>query len=164
MFLRHRNPSTSGVFVAAACAGMLALAGCQSAKVAPAAANSPLAPVAPTDACAANLHEISGLLLQYYLIHRDLPATLDEALALADALQPVSGVCPVSKKPYRYDRAGLVAPQETRRVVVMDPEPSHDGGRYALVTVPREANTPLGLWVAKLSETAAQQYHAAAEP
>jgi hypothetical protein len=135
---------------------MALMPGCQAEK--PLVAK-PVPPAPATDACAGNLHELSGLLLEYYLVHRDLPESLDAAIALADALQPVSAICPASGQPYVYSAAGLVAAGESRRVVVMDPQPSHDGGRWALVTVPRDARTPLGLWVVKLSETVAQQYH-----
>ncbi len=89
------------------------------------------------DPCAARLHDVEGLLLQYYMINKRLPGTLDELKPLATIGQPTDFTCPNSKKPFVY------LPQSPQmlsvdRVVVYAPEASADGKFRAIVMgIPR---------------------------
>jgi hypothetical protein len=112
------------------------------------------------DDCGLNMHDLSSYLLEYYAINRHLPQTLEELRPLVDVDKDLRLTCPVSHKPYLYYPDGLVAAGEQRKLLVVDAEPSHNGQRWAIVTLPAEGKTPLGLWVVQLKEAAAQQFHA----
>jgi hypothetical protein len=85
---------------------------------------------------AERLHEISGALLLYQARHGTLPPSLDElkadviASGNAALLPPL--VCPVTKKPYVYHAAGLIAPGVPGRIILHGPEPI-DGRYWALI-------------------------------
>lgn len=132
------------------------LAGCQSqpADRTSAAANS-LAPSkkpVPVDVCSDNMHDLAGYLLQYYVLHREFPERLEDLQPLVDADRKLPLACPVSQRPYLYFPAGLRATGETRRLVVVDPAASHDGKRWAVISLEPGAKQPLGLWVVLLEE------------
>lgn len=122
----------------------VSLIGCGSNKKKPEAA----APVVkraigggPLDVCANRLHDISGLLLQYYLINKRMPASLSDLAKLADADQPAVLTCPASGKPYIYDPVGFQVPDKAGVVSIYDPEPSHDGVRWA-ITLEQTGSVP----------------------
>lgn len=105
-----------------------------------------------TDPCDANLHELSGLLLEHWLNYRRLPVSLDELRPLADPLQANAFTCPFAKKPYAY------LPQASRmvgsvpRLVAHAPAAGPDGLRRAiLMRVPQGSQSP-ATWVVKLTE------------
>lgn len=141
---------------------LLALGGgCQTETISPPSVqrgNSVLAkPVA--DACSNNMHDLAGYLLQYYVLHKDFPETLDALRPLADMDRSFPVACPVSGKPYLYFPRGLEAQGEKRRLVACDATQIHNGGRWAIVAMDPEGNTPIGLWVIFLEEKAIQAYH-----
>jgi hypothetical protein len=104
------------------------------------------------DPCDANLHELSGLLLEHWLNHRRLPGSLEELRPLADPVQANAFTCPFAKKPYAY------LPQASRmvgavpRLVVYAPAAGPDGRHRAiLMRVPQGSQLP-ATWVVKLTQ------------
>jgi hypothetical protein len=95
-----------------------------------------------TDPCAMRLHEISGALLLYYSIHRDLPPTIEALEKVPGATDSGPLVCPVSHLPYIYVPAGVPAPDGESQIVLADATPSHGGMRWAVTILP-PANGPL---------------------
>jgi len=114
----------AGGILAAALAG-----GCQPSSPAP----EPRRANVQLDACGERLHDLCGSLLRYYAAHKRLPQTLEE-LAGAASVPAASLVCPLSGKPYVYDPAGLPLPNRQGRLVLVDPEPSHAGMRWGILT------------------------------
>lgn len=108
-----------------------------------------------TDTAEGRLHDISGLLLQYYLAHQAYPARLEDALAM-DPM--VSGICPASNQPFAY-----VPPVEgggwmERRVAVYQPVANSKGSRWAVLVRPKMGQTAPAAWVVELSEIQLQGY------
>ena len=60
-------------------------------------------------------------------------ATLAD-LAGAARVPANSLVCPASGKPYLYDPAGLPVRNASGRLILVDPEPSHSGMRWGILT------------------------------
>jgi hypothetical protein len=130
----------------------------------PAAATQSSTPTAPPmggvstsrlDACADRLHELSGLLLEYYGIHGQLPPSLADAAALA----PKNGIellrCPGSGKAYIYDPHGpLVTAGGKARIVVYDAVPAHNGQRWGIVIAEPTPAKPLSAEVKIVPESA----------
>lgn len=129
-----------------------ALAGCQTERVPGNPARAQQKPVT-IDGCSDNMHDLSGCLLQYYVLHQEFPATLEELRPLVDPDQKLPLTCPVSGKAYLYTPRGLHAMGETRSLVVYDATPAHDGKRWAIAAAPRKGTEPLGLWVVQLTES-----------
>jgi threonine dehydrogenase-like Zn-dependent dehydrogenase len=96
-------------------------AGCGGQAAAP-----PARPVAVTDPCAERLHDLSGLLLGHYVTHHRLPERLEELGG------GVELSCPVSRKAYIYDPAGLAAPGQEGVLVVYDAMGAHGSFRWAI--------------------------------
>lgn len=132
-------------------------AGCTSEPAA-APAPSPALADASIEQCAANMHDLSGYLLQYYVMHRKLPKTLDELRPLADIDRPLPLTCPTTAKPYRYVADGLRSESDPRLLLLYETEP-HDGLRNAIVGAEPEGNRPLGMWVIQLDERAFASFH-----
>jgi hypothetical protein len=91
---------------------------------------------AAVDPCALRLQDICGAILTHYIVHRELPAKLEELKALADVGTDLKFTCPVSKLPYVYVPAGLQSMGRTKRIVLHDAEPSHDGNRWCVLMAP----------------------------
>jgi len=120
----NRSASLLGL---ACCAALATLAlGCQTA--APAARKTG----AEIDPCAERLHEISGALLLYCSVNGKLPDTLAD-LKGADSAPLPPLVCPVSGKPYIYNRDGISVQGRLGRLVVYDSTPSHSGKRWGIL-------------------------------
>ena len=117
--------------------GVLILAsGCQwpqppAPTPAPAAANLEV-----NDVCAERLHDLCGQLFLYYSRKHVLPQSLEElapSSATPSSMPSARLVCPVSGKPYVYDRAGLEVPGSDKLVIVYDPTPCQGGKRHVIV-------------------------------
>jgi hypothetical protein len=100
--------------------------------------------------CPERLHEIGGLLLWNDVVNRRLPENLADVRQFATMDQVVLLECPLSRKPYVYDRTGVPVDDPPGRAIVYDPEPSHEGKRWALVR--DEGTGPLILRVRLLPE------------
>lgn len=83
--------------------------------------------------CDARLHEVSGLLLMYYALHKGLPPKLEDLAPLADPGQEASFTCPYASKPYVYVRQSLSLPTRQRQLVVYAPVAGRNGLRRAIV-------------------------------
>jgi hypothetical protein len=94
------------------------------------------------DACADRLHDISGQLLLCYSRNGQLPKRLEDLAEMGTGIVPPLA-CPVSGKPYVYDRQGLAIPKSDKKILVHDPLPCHTGKRWAVVADAVEADKPL---------------------
>jgi hypothetical protein len=136
--------------VVQSCLILLLMAGCQPQATRPssvAATTGPVERVAPpskltpeqqaaVDPCALRLQDICGAMLTNYIIHRSLPEKLDDLKTLADVGTDLKFTCPVSNLPYVYIPAGLQSMGRTKRIVLHDAEPSHDGNRWCVLMAP----------------------------
>lgn len=136
--------------VVAACA----LVGCQAENTSP-VQPTPRPAAAQEELCAAHMHELSGLLLQHYLVHQRLPDTAEALTDLAgsDALK-----CPVTGTDYLYFPEGLRAPDQPRWLVLVDADRPSAGHRSAIVISEPQGTQPLGMWVVNLSDKQLSQY------
>jgi hypothetical protein len=78
------------------------------------------------------MHDLSGLLLQYYMLNKRLPATLEEVRPLAKGGESTDFNCPGDSRPFVY------LPQSPQalaadRVVVYAPGPAADGKYRAII-------------------------------
>ena len=105
---------------------------------------------AETDPCAERLHDLCGQLLLYYSIHDELPRSLAELPKTGAA----PAVCPVSGKPYGYDRQGIQVVGWPGRLIVYDAEPCHDGLRWGILADAPRPGKPLVVRVARPPENA----------
>ncbi len=135
------------------------LGGCVTEPVAP-PRKLAVPAASAADACSDNMHNLSGYLLQYYFLHREFPEHLADLQPLVDVDHRFSLVCPGSGNTYLYFPSGLVAPEEKRRLVVVDADAVHAGGRWAIVATPAEGTQPVALWVIRIDEPKLKQYQA----
>jgi len=99
-------------------------------------------PDAVSDPCADRLHDLCGRLLLYFSAQRELPPTLDD-LDRLDSQTPPPRVCPISGKPYLYNKDGLHVPGRAGRLVLYDAEPVHSGMRWGIMVEPGGEDQPL---------------------
>jgi hypothetical protein len=97
------------------------------------------------DACSDRLDQLCGRLMVYYATYRRLPAQLEDLGTPADPLPPDALVCPVSKKPYVYDPAGVRVLGLQGRLIVYDYDPCHDGLRWGILAVQIQPGKP-AIW------------------
>ena len=108
---------------ALACATIAA--GCQ------ASGTSARRPDAAIDPCAERLHDVCGRLLFYCSVNGKLPEKLDDLKRVdSSPLPPL--VCPVSGKPYLYNKEGLPTPGRAGFLVVYDAAAVHGGMRWGV--------------------------------
>lgn len=97
------------------------------------------------DPCAEQLHEIAGLMLEYYVGRHELPGNLAELKALAPN-RPALFKCPTSGQPYIYDPKGIAPPVragDVGRVVLYDASPVHYGMRWGIAVGTPRPGLPL---------------------
>jgi hypothetical protein len=99
------------------------------------------------EACLDRLHEISGALLAYYALHKELPQRLEDLSELKDMGIPVPPLtCPVSGKSYAYYPRGLIMPgNDGGRIIVHDEMPVHGGLRFGIRMFPPGAGDHPGV-------------------
>ncbi|MGE5609947.1 MAG: hypothetical protein ACM359_11885 [Bacillota bacterium] len=124
--------------------------GCQSSSSSPTPAARK---AANTDPCAERLHEISGAFLLYYFKNHTLPKTLEDLRKVEPDLVSLPFICPLSEKPYVYNRDGLTIKDVSGRVIVYDPTPSHSGMRWAISIIEPTGTGPLITKVLAISES-----------
>src|SRR6266567_3349870 len=107
---------------------LLLVAGCS----APATRKPPPAPNSNTDPCAVRLHEFCAPLLLYFATNHALPPDVGALKSLPGFADAGPFECPVSHKPYLYTPDGIPAPDPGARIVISDPQPSHNGMRWAV--------------------------------
>lgn len=163
MSRRPRQPNLRGS-LSSVLAVMLMIAGCQSEPVHPATAKevATAGKLPADDPCVNQLHDLCGYLLQYSIINKQLPTTLEQLRPMVDADKQLPLNCPKSGKPYRYHPNGLIAPGDKRLLILVDPEPSHSGYRLAIVATPPEPelSKPVSLWVVQIPDAAMKLYAA----
>jgi hypothetical protein len=149
---------------------LLSFTGCESAPPAHTASQtiSPDGSLVSTDAltadqavgsdqCSIQLHDICGALLLYYGQHKQLPEHLEDLKPLGDS--SLSFVCPVSHLPYVYVPAGRIAPGSSKRIILFDPTPAHNGNRYCiLMTMRVRPDAAQSLEVVPVSEKAFESF------
>lgn len=104
-------------------------------------------PTAAGDACAARLHDISGLLLLYFVSNQRLPERLEELAPLSDSPSTFQAICPASGRPYAYTPQGLPGAGTDRVLLVYDETPAHGGFRWVIVASPPQGDQPLRTFV-----------------
>lgn len=112
--------------------------------------NGPAVPA--RDACAMRLHDISGLLLHYFVVNSRLPDRLEDLAPLADAGMKFEPTCPVSDRPFVYAPGGLPGTGTDRLLLVYEAVSAHDGKRWAILASPAQGSQPLATWVVLLNE------------
>jgi hypothetical protein len=150
------NACRAGILVCAA-----VLAGCQPWDWNPPAPAPPATGV-QINPCEERLHDVvCEQLMMYYAVHKELPPTL-EALQQVDPSRPLE--CPVSGKPYVYNREGLEVSGWAGRLILYDSEPIHDGHRWGIVAdVPRPGK-PFAVRAARPPEGAIRWQPRSSEP
>jgi hypothetical protein len=103
------------------------------------------------DPCEEQLQNIEAALLLYYSLNRDLPQHLEDLVTLSSDDLPLT--CPVSHQEYLYFKAGLPIPNSTRRIIVCDPTPAHQGKRWSIAMAPITPDAALELEPQKLPES-----------
>ena len=109
-------------------------------------------PGAADDACAARLHDLSGLRLLYFVTNHRLPEKLEDLAPLADPDMEFGTTCPASGQPYVYVPAGLPRSGSSRVLLVYDAVPAHGGIRNVIVASPPQGDQPLATWVMPFTE------------
>jgi hypothetical protein len=108
-------------------AALAVAAGCGSEPTA-----AVLPPTPPDDdPCVERMHDLCGPLLLYRATRGRLPDRLEDLSKVAGLGEHLSFVCPVSGKPYVYNKAGE-AVRGAGLVILRDPLPSHAGYRWAV--------------------------------
>jgi hypothetical protein len=107
-----------------------------------------------TDPCAGRLHDLCGILLQFYQVNHRLPAN-DQELSRAASLDPTLELtCPVSGRAYVYNPVGIMTVDKQPRLILYDAAPSHRGYRWAIgIIEPQEEDGPLITKVVALPES-----------
>lgn len=148
----------NNALLAACLVAAVAAAGCQTPPAAtPVAATASNRPGQAVDDCASRLHDICGQLLLYYSVKGRLPQKLEETPSISgEPLPPL--LCPVSQKPYTYNRGGVEIAGTNGRAIVYDSQPTHSGARWAIVMETVRPGKPLVARVVQLPrEPAAPQ-------
>ena len=153
-------------FMAAAMVGALVVAGCGAPSKQSKGSRSPTTaattqPAAPTqtgrltvrDPCPTLLHDLCGPLLLYLTSNFRLPESLDELREMPGSQGIGEFVCPLSKRPYVYNRAGVIGVNVSQRAVVYDAAPSHAGFRWAIIVKEATPNAPFIAEVAAWPES-----------
>ncbi len=104
------------------------------------------------DPCAERLHELCGPLLLHFALRGRLPERLEDLAVLSDG--PLELACPVSGKPYVYERQGVAVEGKPGLVVVRDPEAVHSGLFWAISVLPAEGGATLTTRVIAVPESA----------
>lgn len=123
----------------------------------PGSVNLPPGPTPPnaveaTDPVASRLHDLSGLLLEYYLINKRMPAGLDELKVLADPTQPTDFVDPRTGQPFVYlPQAARMTSGDTR-LVVYAPSPDSQGVYQGVLMRLARGSQVTATWVVSLTE------------
>lgn len=115
-------------------------------------------PLSLDDPCAERLHNLIGPILQYVVLHRDLPPTLEAVKPLADIDQVIDLTCPASGQPYVYVRGGLKHEKQRNLIIVHDAAPSHNSRRWCITMAPRQPGQPLQLEVIDVPEVFFRTY------
>jgi hypothetical protein len=115
-------------------------------------------PLSLDDPCAERLHNLIGPILQYVVINKRLPDSLEEVKPFGDIIDPVNLNCPVSNEPYVYVPKGLTHEKQKNLVIVHDATPAHNGRRWCITMAPRQPGQPMSLEVIDIPEVFFRTY------
>ncbi len=144
----------TGRVMAAVLLGAVALAGCGAPSKQPASRRESTAAAATqpapaqtgrltvNDPCPTLLHDMCGPLLLYLTSNYRLPEHLDELRQMPAGNRIGEFTCPTSKRPYVYNRSGVIGANVSQRAVVYDAAPTHGGYRWAIVVKEATPNAP----------------------
>jgi hypothetical protein len=111
-----------------------------------------------TDSCGVQMGNIVEALLLYCERFRQLPPSLEDLQKTRDVESPLALVCPISHKPYQYEPRGLSRPGLDKRIIIYDPQPSHDGKRWVIMMPTIHAPGALGFYLDELPEADFRKY------
>jgi hypothetical protein len=144
-----------GLFTTALVSGLVIFAGCGAPAKEQTKARSLKAAAATTrpvptqtgrltvnDPCPTFLHDLCGPLLLYLTSNYRLPESLDELRQVPGSNGIGEFACPLSKRPYVYNREGVIGANVSQRAVVYDAAPDHSGYRWAIVVKEATPNAP----------------------
>ena len=92
------------------------------------------------DPCPSLLHDLCGPLLSYLNWNYRLPEHLDELRQMPLGSRIGELTCPSSKRPYVYNRSGVIGANVSQRAVIYDAVP-HAGYRWVIVVKEATPNT-----------------------
>ena len=127
------------------------LSGCQT-QAGP--ASRPGAARFEIDPCADRLHDICGPLLLYYAAHKELPESLADLDGTGSDATPA---CPITRKPYVYNRNGLQVSGRPGRLIIYDAVACQSGTRCGILVETPRPGQPLVTRVIRVPETALLQ-------
>ncbi len=147
-----------------------------------------------SDPCATNLVGVVEALLFYYSQHRKMPDTLSQLPATTLDGNPLSFICPESKKPYQYYPQGFEEPQElmpttidasgnhnAQHLILFDAQPVHEitvhitdkSGkvqaikqkvRYGIIKAATNPGQPIQMYVVPLTQPVLDAYLKSPQP
>jgi len=94
------------------------------------------AQLAVVDPCAIRLQDLTGAMLQFFVVNRHLPERLEELRTVIDPGADLPVTCPVSHQPYVYVANGLQSAGRNKRIMLHDAAASHDGNRWCVLMAP----------------------------
>jgi len=104
-----------------------------------------------TDPIASRLHDLSGLLLEYYLLNKRMPPRLDDLKPLADPGQPTDFADPRTGQPFIYNPAATrMSPGDTR-LVIHAPNPDSSGRYQGVLMRLARGGQVTATWVVTMS-------------
>lgn len=116
------------------------------------------AQLAVVDPCAIRLQDITGAILQFYVVNRHLPEKLEELRTVIDPGAELPVTCPVSHQPYVYTPNGLQSAGRNKRIVLNDAAASHDGNRWCVLMAPIQSGRAPYLEVVLMPEDLFRTY------
>jgi hypothetical protein len=111
-----------------------------------------------SDPCAIRLGQIVECIMQYYLLNKQMPLTLDDLKPLADPGSTLQLVCTASGLPYQYYPSGLMSAGRSKRIIVYDPTPAHHGSRWCIMMPYTAPGAPMSLFVTLVPEADFKTY------
>jgi hypothetical protein len=111
-----------------------------------------------SDPCAIRLDHVIEAMYQFYLLNKRLPDTLEQLKPFGDELNPIQLVCTATGQPYQYSFNALMSPGRSKRILVWDPTPAHQGRRYCILISYTQPNNGLALEVDAVPEADFKTY------
>ncbi len=96
-------------------------------------ATKPTDPSIAPDSCASRLQDIEGLMIQFWLLNKQMPPHLADLQSVADPGQTVELTCGQSRVPFVYVRSGLRSLGRKAAIFVYDPTPAADGTFWCIL-------------------------------
>ena len=110
------------------------------------------------DPCAIRLQDITGAMLQFYVVNRHLPEKLEGVRTFSDFGAELQFTCPVSRQPYIYIPNGLQSAGRNKRIMLHDATAAHDGNRWCVLMAPIQSGKAPYLEVVLMPENLFRTY------